>query len=62
MTGTCGASSVITGTKFRRELVVIYNSTTDPNTVEARVVTTWSDSGGTHESRTTTKLSNWRTL
>lgn len=58
-TTPCGA---IAGTKFIRELTLIYNAALDPNVVEARVVTTWSDSGGTHESRATTKLTNWRTI
>ena len=57
-TGTCVP---ITGTKFTRELTLIYDAAADPNVVEARVVTTWSDSSGTHESRSTTKLTNWRT-
>lgn len=60
--GACGASAVVGTTKFVRELTLIYDSAVDPNTVEARVVTTWSDSSGLHESRTSVSLTNWRTI
>lgn len=56
--GTC---SPISGTNLRREVILIYNPGSDPDTVEARVATIWTDSSGTHESRITTYLTNWRT-
>lgn len=56
--GTC---SPMSGTALRREVLLFYNAATDPDSVEARVVTSWSDSTGTHESRITTYLTNWRT-
>lgn len=52
--------SPINGTALTRGVTLIYNSA-NPNTVEARVVTAWSDSAGVHESRVTTYFTNWRT-
>ena len=59
--GACNSTSVIPNTKFTRQATLIYDASSDPNTVEAQIVTTWSDSGGTHESRTSIILTNWRT-
>ncbi len=55
------SSSPITGTAFTRQAIIIYNAAANPDVVEARVVTSWSDSAGTHESRVTTYFTNWRT-
>lgn len=59
--GSCLTDTFITGSKFSRELVLIYDDTVDPSSMEARVITNWSDSGGSHESRASTVLTNWRT-
>jgi len=56
-----GICAPLPGTNLRREVLLIYNAGSDPDTVEARVVTSWVDSAGTHESRITTYLTNWRT-
>lgn len=50
----------IEGTNLDRRVTLII-STSDPNTIEARVVTTWVDQSGTHESRVSTYFTNWRT-
>lgn len=55
----CGSASYISGTRFIREVTLIYNATAEQ--VEARVVTRWTDSSGLHESKATTYLTNWRT-
>lgn len=57
---SCG-SGTIPETPFTREVVLIYNSAADPNRVEARVTTTWTDSQGSHESSVNTYFTNWRT-
>lgn len=57
---TAGAScGEIPGTQFTRRVTLISNPT-NPDLVEARVVTSWSDSAGVHESRVTTYFTNWR--
>lgn len=58
--GNCGANEYITGTVFIREASLIY-SPSNPDQVEARVSTTWTDSAGQHESRISTYFSDWRT-
>lgn len=51
---------VIPGTGLTRRMSLFY-SPASPDSVEARVVTSWSDSAGVHESRITTYFTNWRT-
>jgi len=50
----------ISGTNLSRQVFLFY-SPANPDSVEARVVTSWSDSAGLHESRVTTYFTNWRT-
>lgn len=57
-TGTCGA--FIPNTNFTREAILTYSSS-DPDIVEARVITSWSDSSGKHDSTVITYFTNWRT-
>jgi type II secretory pathway pseudopilin PulG len=57
-TGTCGAT--IPNTNFTREAILIYNSS-DPDIVEARIITSWTDSSGKHDSTVVTYFTNWRT-
>lgn len=58
--GSCGGG-VIQDTVFTREVTLIYDAIADPDRVEIRIVTTWNDSAGSHESRLSTYLTNWRT-
>lgn len=51
--------TIIAGTVFTRTAVLILAPSGE--SVEARVVTSWSDQSGQHESRVTTSLTNWRT-
>jgi Tfp pilus assembly protein PilV len=51
----------IPGTSFEREATLYYDAAANPDLVEARVVTSWSDSSGLHESRVSTSFTNWRT-
>jgi Tfp pilus assembly protein PilV len=60
-TGSCSSSQALQDTNLFREATIIYNSASNPDSVEARVVTSWVDSNGTHESRVTTYFTNWRT-
>lgn len=57
--GECTDGQLVSGTKFTREMTLIYDPDVDDTTVEARIVTTWEDSTGIHESRTITRLTNW---
>jgi type II secretory pathway pseudopilin PulG len=54
--GPCGASNVIAGTVFTRELTM----TLGTNSIEASVVVSWTDSQGTHQVRNGTLFTNWR--
>lgn len=58
--GSCSDTQYIVDTNLRRQITLLLSSS-DPNTVEARVVTSWVDQSGTHESRITTYFTNWRT-
>lgn len=53
----CGASEVIPGTIFRRQVAI---STVDDNTVGVLVETSWDDPSGFHKVSNETRLSNWR--
>lgn len=53
----CGT---VPGTGLSRWVTLI-SSPSNPDLVEAQVITSWSDSAGPHESRITTYLTNWRT-
>lgn len=53
--------SAIPNTNLTREVTLYFDASADPNLVEARVVTRWSDSSGLHESRISTSFTNWRT-
>jgi len=61
--GQCSssASNQIPGTNFFREVRLIYNAGSSPNEVEVQAATYWKDSSGSHESRASTIVSNWRT-
>ena len=62
LSGTeCGAEEFITDTILRRQITLIYDPGIDQNSVDVRVVTSWEDSDGVHESRISTYLTNWRT-
>lgn len=54
----CADDEFITDTILVREAELVYIS---DNSVEVRLRTRWTDSKGTHESRASTKLTNWRT-
>lgn len=56
-TGTCGATEVVTGTIFRRELTF---TRVNASTVNATVSLKWTDSIGTHEAASTTTFTNWK--
>lgn len=59
--GTCSTGGTISGTKFTRTLTLVYDETNSPSEISVEVITTWSDSGGSHDSRILTTLTNWRT-
>lgn len=52
------SGSTVADTGFERQVELVE---LNPNTIEARVVTSWADSTGAHESRVTTYFTNWRT-
>lgn len=56
--GSCSSGSKVGNTILSREIT--FSSTGDPNVIEAMVRLYWADSQGSHESRTTTSLTNWR--
>lgn len=58
--GNCSGTQYIAETNLLRQATLI-TSPTDPNSVEVRIVTSWSDQSGRHESRITTYFTNWRT-
>lgn len=58
--GSCSGTDFIADTNLVRQATLI-TSAADPNSIEVRVVTSWSDQSGQHESRVTTFLTNWRT-
>lgn len=55
--GACAQGTTITGTILSRELTF---SSLDPDTIQVVVRLFWTDSQGSHESRTTTNFTNWR--
>ncbi len=57
-TGGCSSAELIDA-KFKREVVLIYDSAAE--SVEAQIITSWSDASGLHESKATTNFTNWRT-
>jgi len=58
----CRDIDLIANTKFTRELTLFYDAGSDPNLIEASIITRWSDSGGAHESRTVSQYTNWRSI
>jgi len=55
--GVCGTNATIGTTGFTRDVTFIL---TGPNTVNATIVIRWVDGSGTHESRTSTRYTNWK--
>lgn len=53
----CSSSSVISGTIFTRNLKFINNA---DGSIEADVLTTWTDAQGTHTSPTSIIFTNWK--
>lgn len=55
--GSCDPNDFISGTNLQREVSFTILSST---TIEAEVLIYWDDSKGTHEVRTTTDFTDWR--
>jgi Tfp pilus assembly protein PilV len=55
--GNCDETEVITNTQFQRQ--VSFTSIVDSG-VEAKVIVSWTDAKGYHESQTNTIFSDWR--
>lgn len=55
--GSCGSSSTIAGTPFRREATLQRIS---QDIIRVTVITSWNDSNGIHDSRTIIELTNWK--
>lgn len=53
----CGANDFISGTTLQREASFTIDS---PTSIEVEVVVYWEDSQGSHEVRTTTDFTDWR--
>lgn len=57
--GECNLDDYISGTFFVREVVLTREN---DNEVDAAVVVSWKGPSGMHESRATTRFTNWRNL
>lgn len=57
--GSCGASTYIGETLFKREAVLSYPDPADLNNIQADIRTFWVDSQGDHEVKISTYLANW---
>ncbi len=58
--GTCLPSQTIAGTKFRREGYFNTSQLSGKTIIQTTVRVYWSDSGGDHEVRSATSLTDWR--
>lgn len=58
--GTCSSTELIPDTRFKRQATLMHNPATSPNSVEVDIVTSWDEGGATKQSRSTTKLTNWK--
>jgi Tfp pilus assembly protein PilV len=57
--GICSADDYTLGGRFKRE-ATLTSVDGEVNQVEVRVVVSWLESGGEHQSQITTYLTNWR--
>jgi len=57
--GDCPADGYILGGRFKRE-ATLTSVDGEGNKVEVKVVVSWLESGGEHQSQITTYLTNWR--
>jgi len=58
--GTCGTNEFISNTQFKRQVVLTYNPSVDPNSLEADITTTWASGANISVSKSTTLLTNWK--
>ncbi len=56
--GSCGEGDIVGNTVFKREVIFVPDIL-DPDTIEARVEVSWSDSQGSHQTRASTYFTNW---